>query len=233
MDASILPSYIYKFKHTKYLYFPACKRDLDIALLVDRSSIDKELFPIFKECLKEIIQNFTIGSDKGRFAAVTFERTARVLFTFDQLNTSAQISSAIHSIEGTGNFTNIADAFRTTRTQVLVPPGDRPYVTNVCILFAYGIPTGDSSETEEEAARLKECCKLIIVTIGKGKDLTYLTRLSRDKWFFSVENFKLLDSIKCNLTRKICEVPGKALLKINMKILNSWIQSMQFNQEEL
>ena len=190
--------------------FSACKRDLDIVLLIDVSNTDKELFSIFKECLAKFIEHCPTRPD--RFAAVTFEESARVLFNFGQLNTSAQISSAIDSLEDRGEFTNLTEAFWKTRKAILVPPGDRPYVNNVCILFTYGTPKELNSGLVEEAARLRECCKLIFVTIGREERLTRLTRLSSDQWFFSVENFKLLESIKPNLTRKICEVPGKALL---------------------
>ena len=81
---------------------------MDIVLIIDKSGSIFDQFPIFKQRLVEIVQDFPVGQDKDRFAAVSFNETASLLFTLDQLNTSAQVASAISSIPGPGGLTNIA-----------------------------------------------------------------------------------------------------------------------------
>ena len=119
--------------------FSGCERDLDIVLLIDISNSVKDDFPVYIQQLVELTRDFSIGPDKDRFGAVTFETTAKVLFTLDELNTSAQVSSAINSIPGPGVYTNMAAAFRyqTTNSTNLTRGAGGPRSHDIELFFFF------------------------------------------------------------------------------------------------
>ena len=155
----------------------------------------------------ELVNNFDVGPDKVRVGAVHFNSSAFLAFTLDQFTNKADVSSAIEAIPGPAGQTNLADAMRKTRTQLLVPPGDRTNATNACLMFTDGIATREKNATEIEADLLKPLCTLITVSIGNDTDKSQLMRISSDNRFFETPNFDFLKLIEANLTEIVCDVP--------------------------
>ena len=177
--------------------------------MIDTSLSIRDNFDSYIQRIVEFTQGFSVGPDDVRVGAVVYNTTGTLLFTLDELMTGAEVSSTISSVPGPNGMTNYAAAFRVTRTQVLVPPGDRPSVPNVCIFFTDGKPSKEQENTTSEAALLRPLCTLIMVSIGNSPNQTQLMELSTDNRVFST-TFDLLDSIRSNLTNSVCEfAPGK------------------------
>ena len=155
----------------------------------------------------ELVNNFDIGPDKVRVGAVHFNSSAFLAFTLNQFTSKADVSAAIDAIPGPAGQTNLADAMRKTRTQLLVAPGDRPTAPNACLLFTDGLATREETATENEANLLKPLCTLITVSIGNETDKSQLRRISSENRFFETPNFDFLKLIEANLTEIVCDVP--------------------------
>ena len=173
-----------------------------------------------------MVDNFEIGLDKVRVGAVHFNKRATLSFTLDQFNNNADVSSAIDAITSPGGKTNLADAMRKTRNELLVSPGDRTDAPNICVLYTDGIPDRETDATDNEVNLLKMNCTLITVSIGSNTDKSQLRNISSENRSFETLNFDLLRLIEANLTETICEVPeGKKNLCF-VSFVSSWLAAI-------
>ena len=148
-----------------------------------------------------------VGVNQTRFGAVTFSTTASLRFTLDQFTDINGYTSAINSFPTPSGQTNIADAFRVTRNQLLGMSGDRPDIPNVCILFSDGLSTREINETLNEVDQTRPFCTIISVSIGNLTDKSELMMIADGDRFFDVLNFDLLSTIQLNLTNTACDCP--------------------------
>ena len=187
-------------------FLSVCDAVLDVALLIDRSGSVGDQFPVFLRYIVEFIEGFRVGQNRSRFGGVIFNETARVAFSLEEITTFEEYNSTITSLDGPGGLTNLADASRVTRTELLGALGDRPDVPNVCILFTDGFATREQNNTEDEAALLRQNCTIITVSVGNFTDEMQLRAISTNNRFFSVLNFDMLSTIRDRLTGEVCSL---------------------------
>ena len=190
-----------------FLLFSVCRRGLDIALIIDNSFSIFRNFPTYIKRIVELVNNFDVGPNKVRIGAVHFSSSAFLAFPLNKFTSKAAVAAAIKAIPGPGGQTNLADAMRKARTQLLVSPGDRKDAPNACLLFTDGIATREKNATETEANLLKPLCTLTTVSIGTDTDKSQLRRISSQNRFFETPSFDFLKLIEANLTKVLCEVP--------------------------
>ena len=152
---------------------------------------------------------FELGTNGTRFGAVYFNTIAIRQFTFDGFTDISGYTIAINALPAPSGQTNMAEAFRVTRNQLLGMSGDRPDAPNVCILFADGETTREINETLNEADQTRPFCTIISVSIGNFTDKTELMMIADGDRFFDVMNFDLLSTIRMNLTESVCTVPDR------------------------
>ena len=163
---------------------------------------------VYFQRLTEFVMGFDVGTNQTRFGAVYFNTIASVHFTLDAFTNISGYTAAINALPAPSGQTNMAEAFRVTRNQLLGMSGDRPDAPNVCILFADGETTREINETLNEADQTRPFCTIVTVSIGNITDNTELMMIADGDRFFDVMNFDLLSTIRMNLTETACTVPN-------------------------
>jgi uncharacterized protein YegL len=191
-----------------YHVYSVCNETLDIALMVDRSgSISVSDYEDLKDFVQELIEHFEVGPNKVRFAAVLYNATVDVEFYLFTHTTESAYVSHVQSFPGPGGTTNIAGALERTTDDVLqLGTGDRDNVPNVCLLITDGMANVRETETESEAARLRQKCTLFTVGIGNNIDQPQLERIATGgaSGFLHADDIADLQTILGNLTELLC-----------------------------
>ena len=180
-----------------------------MALIIDRSGSIGTHYPTLKQFLKDVIGRFDIDSSTAgagaRFGAVLYNQTAELGFYLNDHMDFSDYQSAVNAFPGPGGKTNIAGALELTNMEILQEiRGDRPQVSNVCLLISDGRPNVRENETEAQANLLKNKCTLVTIGIGNNIDSTLLNDISTGGLYFPVADFSQLENELDNLVTVVC-----------------------------
>jgi collagen type VI alpha len=130
------------------LCFPECKKNADIAFILDASgSVREENFVKTKDFVKSLVDSVNVDRLGSNVAIVTFSNSARVEFHLGDFNNRIEMIRAIDAIPYSRGTTNTAEALKLLRTEVFqTRNGDRGDLRNVGILLTDG-GSNDFSET--------------------------------------------------------------------------------------
>lgn len=183
---------------------PSCDTTLDIALILDKSTSIGRDYPLLKNRTKQLLNFFTIGPNDVNVGAVVYSSDAVFGFPIGNHTNRADLDTAIDALPGTDGRTNIAGGIELAINQLLIPPGDRPNVPNVCLLVTDGAANIRENETEIVAAHARQKCNLITVGIGNVIDPIQLANISSTGEVIQADNVDGLAAILEELVVTVC-----------------------------
>ena len=193
-----------------------CKGNVaDVVFILDSSAsiyppdFDKQI-----AFVESIVDRFTIGPQQVRVGVETFGETHWLKFQLDRHSDAASLKRAVKAVRfRAGKWTNTGDALKYAReTMFTEEHGDRPWVPNIAVVITDGKSTEDKvTKAEAEAAR-NAGIQIFAIGVGKRYDRQELLDIASDpsdKFVFTVDNYKALDSIIETFTLRTCS--GKSI----------------------
>lgn len=185
----------------------------DVVFLLDRSdSIEKSNIPgerpnweLLLAFTQALVDNFTIGSEETRVAAVTFGDQANIQFRLDEYFTADDIKAALAAIEYKSENTNTTGGIWVTRNDILIEDaGARDDIDDIIIMVTAGKPTRDVEMLPDEIAKLRaEGIRLIVIGIGEANETFLTTLVESESDYFYLESFAALSGIAEIVTQTI------------------------------
>ena len=191
----------------------------DIVFLVDSSgSIYDYNWPTVKEFMKNIVRDYTIGSNNVRVGVTIFADNVQSIFQLNTYSTQYEILNAIDNIPFLGTSTNTPEAIRYMRTTMFTPQnGDRSSAPNVAIIITDGVPRVPNDVNEARRLTLQEANLarrqgINMFTIGIGPELTteFLAQIAdqpTNTHVFQVNQVRELENILNQVSAATCNTP--------------------------
>ncbi|KAL8560062.1 hypothetical protein ACOMHN_041531 [Nucella lapillus] len=186
-----------------------CKRPADIVFLVDTSRyIYYRDFPLEKEFVQEVMQQFDVSPSTTRFAVVSYSQGYREEFGLGKYMSADSLSYAVGRIPfSQGGRMDSDQAIRYARD--LLTRQDRQGAVRVIIYITSGRAT-DRYKALEEAGKVKKE-GILLFAVGAGRylyndELSQLATRNTKEFVHSVNNFTALHALGKDLGQRVCKV---------------------------
>ena len=199
---------------------PTCDQE-DIVFLVDSSgSIQRQNWQTILDFMKNIVSDFTIGSNSVRVGVAIFGNDVQPMFQLNTYSTQYEILNAIDRIPFLDQTTNTPAAIRYMRTTMFTPQnGDRSFAPNSAIIITDGVPRVPSDVNEARRLTLQEANLarsqgINMFTIGIGPELTteFLAQIAdqpTNTHVFQVNQVRQLETILNQVSAAACNTVPK------------------------
>ena len=132
----IIPHQSVKHKFTLmrwHVDFLACQNTVyDIVFVLDSStSVGQSNFDLLKNYVSQLVTRLRIGTNLNRVAIITYGATVDRAFYLNQFTNINQLVASVLNVRYLGGSSNLAEAFRVTRNDVLTS-----FVSRIIIIFA-------------------------------------------------------------------------------------------------
>jgi len=209
---------IIKFNHILYFVVTnvTCPRAADIVLALDQSTSivvgDPNYDNWYRQVLgfaKRIAGAFPIGESLTQVGLMKFSSGVEIVFHLNRYGDRDSLLRAIGNVDINGGQTNIAEALRKAREDMITPlNGARNGIPKILILLTDGTATREADQTREEA-RLTKDADIIIYTVGvthEVDDDELREIASTPEYFFFASNFTQLNIVLQYLVENSCKV---------------------------
>ena len=213
-------------------YHTECLTLLDLAFIVDASGsiieTDSEGWNRVKNFLVQVVNSVTVGRDQVRVGLVTYSNSAsrnsdQGAWNLLRYSDRDNLIAAINNIPYIGGTTNTQDGLNYARTQIFVPSGDRPGVTNLAIVITDGVSNVETASLPREAQALRDNALVIAVGVTNAVNEDELNLIASEdsrgrNYVLRVTDFRQLASQIDNLLDETCiavtlppptSIPGK------------------------
>ncbi|KAH9492892.1 hypothetical protein Btru_032557 [Bulinus truncatus] len=185
----------------------------DIIIVMDSStSIGANNFREQLRFAANLTQNFAIGPNDVRFAALTFGSTVNKLFDLDSYSSHDAIYRAITGATYQGSGTNTAMALKyiTDNNMFGAAHGGRDGATKIIITLTDGV-SDNQVNTSHQATYLKERgYHMMAIGIGRAVNTTELVTLSTDvRNIFIADSFDVLSRLQQEVFVQTCQIPSQ------------------------
>ncbi|MBN3325894.1 CO6A6 protein, partial [Atractosteus spatula] len=198
----------------KNILFQICNPDTecrtevaDMVFLVDgSSSIDSTEFMNMQKFMIAMVNNSDVGKNRVRFGAIMYSTTPTEMFRLNQFDTKQQVRDAIAAMETPGGDTYTAEALQFSQTFFTEAYGGRKSagVPQILLVITDGEAT-DRYDLPKSSMRVRED-GISIYGIGVEnaieEELKIMT--ADETKVFYVNNFKGLEELQKNITKKLC-----------------------------
>ena len=168
--------------------------------------------------MKNIVRDYTIGSNNVRVGVTIFADNVQSIFQLNTYSTQYEILNAIDNIPFLGTSTNTPEAIRYMRTTMFTPQnGDRSSAPNVAIIITDGVPRVPNDVNEARRLTLQEANLarhqgINMFTIGIGPELTteFLAQIAdqpTNTHVFQVNQVRELENILNQVSAATCNTP--------------------------
>nr|XP_015212362.1 PREDICTED: collagen alpha-6(VI) chain-like isoform X2 [Lepisosteus oculatus] len=198
----------------KNILFQICNPDTecrtevaDMIFLVDESTtIDSSEFVSMQKFMIAMVNNSDVGKNRVRFGAIKYSTTPTEMFRLNQFDSKQQVRDAIAAMTADGGDTYTAKALQFSQTFFTEAYGGRKSagVPQILLVITDGEAT-DRYELPKSSMRVRED-GISIYGIGvenaTEEELKIMTE-DETKVFY-VNNFKGLEELQKNITKKLC-----------------------------
>ncbi|CAL1534778.1 unnamed protein product [Lymnaea stagnalis] len=194
----------------KKVSIPKCTEAYaDVILVMDASgSIGSTNFQTQLEFASNLVQNFPIGPDDVRFAALSFSTSVHKLFDLKTYNYANQMAQVFLRTFYDGDGTDTASALQYIRLNDMfgAAAGGRQGATKIIIVMTDGA-SNLPNQTATEAGILKDMgYHMMSIGIGSGVNLVELATLSTNvSNRFTVDNYDILSRLHEDVAGRACE----------------------------
>ena len=211
---------------------PSCDQE-DIVFLVDSSgSIQRNNWQTVRDFIKNIVRDYTIGSNNVRVGLAIFGNDVQPIFQLNDYSTQYEILNAIDTMPFLDQTTNTAAAIRYMRTTMFTSQnGDRSFAPNAAIIITDGVPRVPNDVNEARRLTLQEADLsrrqgINMFAVGIGPELTtqFLAQIAdqpTNTHVFQVNQVRDLESILNQVSSAACSTPTpsprKSVVKIAVK----------------
>ena len=199
-----------------------CSKKADLCFVVDSSGSINKADPgnwnRVKAFLKHVISRLQIGKDKTRVAIVLFSNIGRVHLKLNELDSISAINRRIDSLPYQNGNTNTSGGLYFMNKIIFQPTnGDRPKISNICIVITDGHSTRDKRLTVPYAQEARDHgVKILAIGITNKINMTELMRIAshpHERTIFNVDDFDKLNNALDNLVGEGC-VRGKRVTHV-------------------
>ncbi|KXJ24916.1 coadhesin [Exaiptasia diaphana] len=192
-----------------------CRRDLDLALVLDSSSsIGQSRYKIAKEFLTDLLM-YTQGSIQGtRLAIIVYNQNPYVQITFNQSAAfhmrSGELAKLVRSLPYLRGGTRTDKALQEAAKDIFTSHGgDRYDVPNVLLVLTDG-RTNNQSKPYQDALRPLRDRKVVVIAVGVGSginrpELLQIVMGKQDR-VFSVSDYRDLYIKLSDIVDSVCHV---------------------------
>lgn len=161
-----------------------------------------------KDFVKDFLFEADIDGGNVRVGVIIYSTDDHVQFQMNTYNTKADVYNAIDDMPYRHGSTNTADALNTMRTQMFTQAnGDRPNVSNICIVVTDGVSNINSRRTIPEAEQAR-ADGIHIYAIGIGlldtKELDGIASKPIEENRFAVQEFTELRDLRHKVFSSLC-----------------------------
>ncbi|XP_055879649.1 von Willebrand factor-like isoform X1 [Biomphalaria glabrata] len=185
-----------------------CDKADVIFLLDSSSSIGYANYVEQLRFAADITQNFRIGPDDVRFAALIYGSDVHRLFDLDSFFDHNSVYQAITSATYLSSSTNTAEALRliTDLSMFSTARGGRTGAKKIVITLTDGM-SDDPVATRQRADELKQRgIRFMSIGVGNSVDIDELTVLSSSSDdMFCVESYQVIDKLKDEIVSSTCQ----------------------------
>ncbi|KAK7501883.1 hypothetical protein BaRGS_00006969, partial [Batillaria attramentaria] len=184
--------------------------EVDIVFVLDSSgSVTQAGFDLLLTFVKNMVQNFNIGSNAIRVGVEKFSGAANTEFDLNSHYDKNSMVSEIQRIVFTGGGTNTGDALDYLKDNMFTSAnGDRPGVLNIGVV----ITDGKSNDATETARAARECrsagITMFAIGVGNGIPTSELNEIATDPDYNHVlkaTGYSDLSNIKSSFETVACK----------------------------
>lgn len=195
---------------------------LDQSQSIEESNIEGEVpnWEMLIAFTQAVVDDFVIGENDTRVAAVLFGNIAQIQFTLDEYYTADEIKDALEDLVYKPENTNTTGGIWVTRNDVLTEgAGARNDVSDVIVMVTDGKPNRDVDLLPDEITKLREQnIRLIVIGIGEANESFLETLVESEDDSFYLEYFAALSEIVQTVTQTILGTLPTIQLEITSEI---------------
>ncbi|XP_069121966.1 uncharacterized protein [Argopecten irradians] len=187
-------------------------KKIDLAFVMDQSnSLSSDDNIRSKMFIQDIINDFSISTEKTRVAMVTYSTHARTRFYFNTYNSKSDVSNAIDSIPFDAGSTATDEALKKVLNDVFqVSHGSRLDAVKVLVVITDGV-SNDRLNTIHAAEDI-HANNIVTFTIGVGshinnEELNDIATSPSCTHVMTVSGFTDLKALKQEIQEKTCKAP--------------------------
>ncbi|XP_041376635.1 collagen alpha-4(VI) chain-like [Gigantopelta aegis] len=201
----------------------ACGKADFVFLLDESGSVGAVDFETAKTFVKNVAKSFTVGPNDIQIGLDTFASYPRRHFKLNQYTTSAEIQTAIETIDYAGSSTSTADALAfMVNDSFSAASGAREGVTKIAVVITDG-KSNNIAATRTQAKLARDAgITILAVGVGSNVDDTELNDIASDpdsQYVFKTDSFDALKTIQDVLAKTACEVSQTACGKADFVFL--------------
>ena len=99
-----------------------CKRQIDLAFVMDRSaSMGETNFNYIKKFVQDVVKRFAVSPEETRVGVIPFSHYYKVAIKFDQFSDLGELSKAIDNLPYEGAASSLSSALKITQLELFNP----------------------------------------------------------------------------------------------------------------
>ena len=152
---------------------------LDIALILDGSTVSQPQFDNLKSLVKSFVSSLDVSKDKDHVGIIEYGNRARILLPFEWLNSVQTVNDFIDTIRPSGGAPRLDRALAKTKDLFTIEQGSRPGVSKVAVLVANSRYGGQANDLQQAVQKLKRDGVRLYVISSNAPDENNLQTLVR------------------------------------------------------